>query len=93
MEVNGKVQASVTYLLQVIVSLRWFCLPQHDLFNGVGSLVGFHTSMSNFTCMHLYILPFQVDFGGIPARLVNFISKRQPLAIAYLRDYLLGDSY
>ena len=32
----------------------------------------------------------QVDFGGVPARLVNYISKRQPLAIAYLRDYLLG---
>ena len=33
---------------------------------------------------------FQVDFGGVPARLVNYVSKRQPLAIAYLREYLVG---
>ncbi|XP_057315186.1 uncharacterized protein LOC130656366 isoform X2 [Hydractinia symbiolongicarpus] len=31
----------------------------------------------------------QVDFGGrLPARLINFIAKRQPLALSYLRDYL-----
>ena len=26
--------------------------------------------------------------GGVPATLVNFVSRRQPLAVAYLRDYL-----
>ena len=26
--------------------------------------------------------------GGVPAALVNFVAKRQPLAIAYLREYL-----
>ena len=26
--------------------------------------------------------------GGVPPPLVNFVAKRQPLAIAYLRDYL-----
>ena len=26
--------------------------------------------------------------GGVPAILVNFVSRRQPLAVAYLRDYL-----
>jgi len=31
----------------------------------------------------------QVDFGGaVPVRLVNLIARRQPLCIAYLRDYL-----
>ncbi len=34
----------------------------------------------------------QVDMGGIPASIVNFISKRQPLAVAYLRDYLISTS-
>lgn len=35
---------------------------------------------------------FQVDLGGVPATLVNYVSKRQPLAIAYLRDYLISTS-
>ncbi|XP_048585764.1 uncharacterized protein LOC116604069 isoform X2 [Nematostella vectensis] len=31
----------------------------------------------------------QIDFGGImPARLVNYVARRQPLCIAYLREYL-----
>jgi len=31
----------------------------------------------------------QINFGGkIPTRLINLISKKQPLALAYLRDYL-----
>ncbi|XP_078351038.1 uncharacterized protein LOC144635803 isoform X1 [Oculina patagonica] len=31
----------------------------------------------------------QVDFGGVvPARLLNLVARRQPLCIAYLRDYL-----
>lgn len=30
----------------------------------------------------------QIDIGGLPATLVNFVSRRQPLAVAYLRDYL-----
>ncbi len=34
----------------------------------------------------------QVDMGGIPASLVNFISRRQPLAVAYFRDYLISTS-
>lgn len=34
----------------------------------------------------------QVDMGGVPATLVNFISRRQPLAVAYLRDYLISTS-
>lgn len=34
----------------------------------------------------------QTDLGGLPSTLVNFISKRQPLAIAYLRDYLISTS-
>jgi len=37
-------------------------------------------------------LLLQVDMGGVPATLVNFISRRQPLAIAYLRDYLISTS-
>jgi hypothetical protein len=32
----------------------------------------------------------QVDLGGVPATLVNYVSKRQPLAISYLRDYLVS---
>ena len=32
--------------------------------------------------------PTQVDVGGAPAPLLNHISKRQPLAVAYLREYL-----
>lgn len=34
----------------------------------------------------------QVDMGGVPSTLVNFISKRQPLAVAYLREYLISTS-
>lgn len=34
----------------------------------------------------------QVDMGGVPASLVNFISRRQPLAVAYLREYLISTS-
>ena len=30
--------------------------------------------------------------GGIPGPLVNLIAKRQPLAVAYLRDYLVSTS-
>lgn len=31
----------------------------------------------------------QVDFGGaVPARLLNLVARRQPLCIAYLREYL-----
>uniref|UniRef100_A0A1X7SXF3 START domain-containing protein n=1 Tax=Amphimedon queenslandica TaxID=400682 RepID=A0A1X7SXF3_AMPQE len=30
----------------------------------------------------------QVDMGGVPATLFNIVSRRQPLAVAYLRDYL-----
>ena len=26
--------------------------------------------------------------GGVPATLVNIVSRHQPLAVAYLRDYL-----
>ena len=40
----------------------------------------------------LSIMCFQVDMGAVPATLVNFVSKRQPLAIAYLRDYLISTS-
>ena len=45
-------------------------------------------------CFLTYLsLPcFQVDMGAVPATLVNFVSKRQPLAIAYLRDYLISTS-
>ncbi len=34
----------------------------------------------------------QMDVGGFPATLINFISRRQPLAIAYLRNYLMATS-
>lgn len=37
-------------------------------------------------------MPLQVDIGGVPSTLVNMISKRQPLAVAYLRDYLVSTS-
>ena len=30
--------------------------------------------------------------GGIPTAIVNMIGRRQPLAIAYLRDYLEATS-
>lgn len=30
--------------------------------------------------------------GGIPTAIVNLIGRRQPLAIAYLRDYLQATS-
>ena len=29
-----------------------------------------------------------MDIGGLPSTLINFVSRRQPLAVAYLRDYL-----
>ena len=38
------------------------------------------------------LLCAQVDVGGLPSSLVNFVSKRQPLAVAYLRDYLISTS-
>lgn len=36
----------------------------------------------------LVVVLLQMDVGGVPATLVNFISQRQPLAVAYLRDYM-----
>lgn len=34
----------------------------------------------------------QVDFGGpVPTYILNIISQRQPLAVAYLRDYLMSN--
>ena len=29
-----------------------------------------------------------MDTGGLPSTLVNFVARRQPLAVAYLREYL-----
>ena len=34
----------------------------------------------------------QVDMGGVPAAIVNFVSRRQPLAVAYIRDFLESTS-
>eukprot|EP00111_Clytia_hemisphaerica_P001584 TCONS_00004518-protein len=36
----------------------------------------------------------QVDFGGrLPTRIINFIAKRQPLSLAYLRDFLESSEF
>jgi hypothetical protein len=55
-----------------------------------GWVVEPHTVKGRTCSMITYLL--QVDLGGIPATLVNYVSKRQPLAIAYLRDYLISTS-
>lgn len=49
-------------------------------------------SPSPITSLSPFLLPLQVDVGGLPSGLVNFVSKRQPLAVAYLRDYLVSTS-
>lgn len=63
---------------------EWDWSPSPILFPWQLSIIGFLTSLL-FPC-------FQVDMGAVPATLVNFVSKRQPLAIAYLRDYLVSTS-
>ncbi len=30
--------------------------------------------------------------GGVPASIVNFVSRRQPLAVSYIRDFLESTS-
>jgi hypothetical protein len=51
-------------------------------------LEAYKTADNQKHCSVTYLV--QVDVGGAPAQLVNIISRRQPLAVAYLRDYLTG---
>lgn len=72
-----------------------------DVFNGYlltagqtdhGHFIQNHTALLGLQSDHFLFHHLQVDLGGIPATLVNYISKRQPLAVAYLRDYLISTS-
>ena len=37
-----------------------------------------------------HFIVFNLPPGALPKRLTNFVSKRQPLAVAYLRQHLEG---
>ncbi|XP_064395333.1 uncharacterized protein LOC135342527 isoform X2 [Halichondria panicea] len=70
------------------------CPPKPDIHRGKvvysGWVVEPYRARGKLQTEVTYLL--QVDMGGIPASIVNFISKRQPLAVAYLRDYLISTS-
>lgn len=70
------------------------CPPKPDVHRGrvlcSGWVVEPHKRLGKVHTEITYLL--QVDVGGIPSTLVNFISRRQPLAVAYLREYLMSTS-
>ena len=72
---KGKLCTEVTYMVQV----RTCCKRRVRGYSVLWLLLHTHTHTHTHT---------QIDIGGLPATLVNFISRRQPLAVAYLRDYL-----
>lgn len=62
------------------------------VFRGHISASGNHLLSLELESLYCTIMTSQIDIGGVPSSLVNFISRRQPLAVAYLRDYLVSTS-